>query len=77
MQSAAGALDGAEVAGGYLKVDLNAKGKSDSGGRGGFRGGRGGGYGGGRSGGRGDYGGRSGEFIAFYAVMCSGSSPHF
>jgi nucleolin len=60
----AGDLDGAEAAGGYLKVDLNVQprqpnsGGGGFGGRGGGRGGRGdrGGFGG-RGGGRGGFGG--------------------
>lgn len=57
LQSAAAELDGAELGGGYLKVDLKTGRKPASGGRGGFGGGRGGG-GGGRGG---RFGGRDGE----------------
>lgn len=55
-KEAASSMDGAEVAGGWLKVDLNA-GTPGSGGGG--RGGGGGGYGGG---GGGRFSGRGGRF---------------
>ena len=62
MQKASLDLSGTEVAGGYLKVDLNTGGGGGGGGRGG-RGGRDGGRGGGRfdrGRGRGGFGGRDG-----------------
>ena len=57
-KQSAGALDGAEACGGWLKVDLNPQSRQPAGGGGGFGGG-GGGYGG-RGGGGGGFGGRGG-----------------
>lgn len=64
-KEAAAELDGSEVAGGYLKVDVNVQARTpgSGGGRGGFSGGRGGfdgGRGRGGRGGRFDGGGRGG-----------------